>query len=52
MGEIAQINATCLHASINPKLITTKVPKLFDVMVTVVIIPRYAGSLELKGWFN
>lgn len=47
-GKIAQMNETCRQDRIVPNPITTKVPKLFELIVTVVIIPRNADSLEFK----
>lgn len=45
-GKMPQMSDTCLHDSIAPRPNTENVPKLVDVIVIVVIIPRKADSLE------
>lgn len=47
MGESAQMNATWRHGSIDPKTMTEKWPKLNEIDVNVINIPRTDGSLEI-----
>lgn len=53
MGESAQMNATWRHGSIDPKTMTEKWPKLNEIDVNVINIPRTDGSLETyKKWID